>query len=154
MAALQSYAKNVGKTWEYNYVITAPNYYIWEMGGEFQAAHCLNANSWSYGVQFNITNCNQPTQGWMDSFRWLRQELVNRGQLHPNHQVAPHYRMRSTGCCAPELAENPRGGWNSPTGQGALGNVRPELLVPWTEFPPPPVPEPKKPHEDDDGGGW
>jgi hypothetical protein len=132
MAALQSFSSSVGKTWEYNYVITYPDGIIWEMGGEFQASHCLNANAISYGVQINQANSHGPPgPAQVESFRWLRQDLVNRGCITPNHDCGPHYRLRSTGCSATDLAASPGPRWASPTGEGSLGSLHPELLVPW-----------------------
>jgi hypothetical protein len=138
MAKLQSYSIGAGKTWEYNYVITYPDGVIWEMAGEFQSAHCLNANSWAYGVQINQADSHGPPgPAQVESFRWLRQELVNRGQLAPNHNCVPHYYLRSTACSANDLSLPPGPRWASPTGEGSLGSVRPELLVPWSVPPAP-----------------
>jgi hypothetical protein len=135
MAALQSFSSNVGKTWEYNYVVTFPNAYIWEQAGEFQGAHCLNANGWSIGVQINITSGNQPSKAVIDAVRWLAHELKRVGRLTEDFFMVPHYRLRDTGCSSPELAEPPTVRWNSPTGQGSLGSLRPEFLVPWSDTP-------------------
>ena len=132
MTALQQFSSGAGKTWEYNYVITYPTGVIWEQAGEFQAAHCLNANGWSYGVQINqAASAGHPPQQIVDAFRWLRSHLVDTGQLAPDHQCVPHYRLRSTACSSPDLAEPPGDRWSSPTGEGSLGDVIPSLLVPW-----------------------
>lgn len=134
MASLQSYSIGAGKTWEYNYVITYPDGWIWEMAGEFQSAHCLNANAFAYGVQINQANSHGPAgAAQVDSFRWLRAALVQSGQLHPNHILCPHYGLRATGCSATDLSNSPGARRpNSPTGEGSLGDVRPEFAVPWS----------------------
>lgn len=135
MALLQRQMINNGKTWEYNYIITAPTGVIWEVAGEFQSAHCLNANKISYGVQMNLgVNC-PPNQDMVDSWRWLRTELVARGQLTADHAAKPHYWLRDTACCGAMMATPPGGGWPSPTGQGHTGDLLPFMLVPWTNVP-------------------
>lgn len=139
MQRLQSYSSSAGKTWEYNYVITYPTGVIWEQAGDYRAAHCQGANDWSFGVQINqAADAGHPPQTIVDSFRWLRAHLVATGRLTPDHQCVPHYRLRATQCSGPDLAEMPHGSWNSPTGEGALGNVIPELLAPWVILPFPP----------------
>jgi len=139
MAALQAFSSGVGKTWEYNYVITHPGGWIWEQAGGQRAAHCLNANGFSYGVQINqASSAGLPPQALIDSFRWLRAELVRTGQLAPDHQLVPHYGLRATACSSIDLAQPPQGRRpNSPTGQGSLGNVHPQFAVPWQPPPPP-----------------
>ena len=142
MRALQSFSTGAGKTWEYNYVITHPDGVIWEQAGEFQAAHCLNANGFSYGVQINqASSAGPPPQKVVDSFRWLRAHLVETGQLVANHQCVPHYRLRATACSSTDLAEPPGARWASPTGEGSLGNVHTDLLAPWTSEVPMATPE-------------
>jgi hypothetical protein len=147
MAALQATSSGMGKTWEYNYVITHPEGWIWEQAGEFQSAHCLNANSFAYGVQINqADSAGHPPQNIVDSFRWLRAHLVETGQLHPNHQLVPHYGLRTTSCSANDLSDPPQGRRpGSPTGQGSLGSVHPAFAVPWNQPPPPPPPPPPGP---------
>jgi hypothetical protein len=139
MAALQSASINMGKTWEYNYVITYPNGWIWEMAGEFQASHCLNANGYSYGVQFNLGVGAQPNAAMFESFRWLVNDMLARGLISDESAVKHcHYTLRTTACPGNTLAEPPGPRWNSPSGEGSLGNPRTELLIPWTIGPPPP----------------
>jgi len=135
MRELQSQMINNGKTWEYNYIITAPEGLIWEVAGEFQSAHCLNANSFAYGVQMNLGVGCPPNQAMIDSWRWLRYELTRVGQLSPNHVAKPHYYLRDTACCGGLMATAPGGPWNSPTGQGHQGDLLPFMLVPWTGVP-------------------
>lgn len=132
-AALHAGAVANGKPYEYNYVITAPLGWVWEWAGTAQAAHCANANSWSYGVQMNLAADAKLNQAMIDSFRWLRWWLTNTGQLSPTAVIKPHYYLRSTQCSAPDCADWPHGSWPSPTGEGSLGEVDRRLLVPWEE---------------------
>jgi hypothetical protein len=141
MELLQRQMINNGKTWEYNYIITAPTGVVWEVAGEFQSAHCLNANSFAYGCQMNLGVGAAPNQDMVDSWRWLRAELVARGQLTATHAAKPHYWLRDTACCGAMMATAPGGSWASPTGQGHVGDLLPFMLVPWAA--PPPLP-----------GGW
>jgi len=131
MELLQRQMINNGKTWEYNYIITAPTGVVWEVAGEFQSAHCLNANGFAYGCQMNLGVGAAPSQDMVDSWRWLRTELVNRGQLTANHNAKPHYWLRDTACCGGMMATPPGGSWASPTGQGHVGDLLPFMLVPW-----------------------
>jgi len=153
MARLQASAINAGKTWEYNYVVTFFQGWIWEMAGEFQGAHCLNFNPQSYGVQVNLGVGYEPSQIVMDSVRWLFAELKKNGQLTQDAVMKCHYTFRSTACPGNTLADPPGPRWNSPTGEGSLGNPRKELLVPYNTLPPPAPPDPEIPHEDDEGHG-
>jgi hypothetical protein len=137
MATLYRAGVNMGKPYEYNYVLTYPNGWCWEWAGGYQSAHCLNANAWSIGVQFNL-GVGQPPGQMVDTWRWLRAYLVATGQLTADHQVCGHYRLRSTACPGPSLAEPAGARWSSPTGEGSLGNLLPSLLVPWDTPPPPP----------------
>lgn len=144
MAALQRYAIGAGKTWEYNYVITYPNGWIWEMAGPNQGAHCANANGISYGIQINQADDHGPAgRLQVDSFRWLLWHLITSGavvsDIVARDGLRPHYGLRSTGCSATDLSNSPGARRPStPTGEGSFGSVRPEFLVPWTELPPPP----------------
>jgi len=138
MELLQRQMINNGKTWEYNYIITPPTGVIWEVAGEFQSAHCLNANGFAYGCQMNLGVGAAPSQDMVDSWRWLRSELVARGQLTANHAAKPHYWLRDTSCCGNMMATPPGGGWASPTGQGHVGDLLPFMLVPWAPIPPAP----------------
>jgi hypothetical protein len=128
-ASLHAGAVNAGKPYEYNYAITAPGGWIWEWAGDFQGAHCLNANGFAYGVQMNLGVGDPPNAAMVESFVWLHDHLVKTGQLAAQHNIGPHYNLRLTACCGTVMAEPADGGWNSPTGQGSLGKLLPYLLA-------------------------
>lgn len=146
MAELAAYARNAGKEWEYNYVITAPLGYIWEMAGVYRGAHCQNFNEQSLAVQMNLGVGASPNQAMIDSHRWLREELTRTGQWR--HQApsptagqdgnVPHYRFRSTACCGSIMAAPAGARWASPTGEGSLGNLLPFMTAPYSTTPLPP----------------
>jgi N-acetylmuramoyl-L-alanine amidase len=131
-----------GKTdYEYNWQIGWLGT-CFEHGGEFISAHTLGLNGGAVGVLFN-TGVDGPSPAQVETFRELRAFLVQRGDLHPDHEVVPHYRFRDTACPGIGLAGIPGARWPSPTGQGRLGDVIPALLEP------PASATPAPPSEDD-----
>lgn len=128
--AIAAYGVNNGKTWEYNYLVGWQGN-AYEQAGEYQGAHCKNFNSQSMGILCILGIGITPSQAMIDAFRQVRQQFVDEGRLTGNHECVPHYRYRATSCCA-QLAEPPGISWNSPTGEGSLGNLIPALLEPWT----------------------
>ena len=126
--AAASWGITSGRNWEYNYMIGLGGT-IFEQAGEYMGQHCLNFNASSAGVLFLNVDELQVTAAQIEAWRWLRADMVSRGVLSPGHEVAPHYRYRTTGC--PGIrAEPPGAGWVSPTGQGRLGNLIPALTHP------------------------
>lgn len=136
--AAASWGNSSGRSWEYSYMIGLGGT-IFEQAGEYMAQHCLNFNTASGGILF--LNCDeiQVNAAQIEAWHWLRADMVRRGTLTAGHEVGPHYRYRDTSC--PGIrAEAPGKDWNSPTGQGRLGNLIPALTTP---------PVPPKPEEDD-----
>jgi hypothetical protein len=132
MAELAAYARNAGKEWEYNYVITAPLGWIWEMAGVYRAAHCQGFNEQSLAVQMNLGVGAAPNAAMVESHRWLRQHLRGTGQW-TGEQNVPHYRFRATACCGPQMAGPAGASWNSPTGEGSLGDLLAFMTAPLQE---------------------
>jgi hypothetical protein len=123
-----------GRSWEYSYMIGLGGS-IFEQAGEYMAQHCLNFNTKSGGVLFLNADEIQVNSAQVASWHWLRADMVRRGTLASDHEVAPHYRYRSTGC--PGIRAQPPGGpWESPTGEGRMGNLIPALAT--TVAPEPP----------------
>lgn len=115
--------------YEYNYLI-GPGGGVFEQAGAFKGAHCLNFNPDSYGVLMMLGVGVRPTKAMCDSFVELRRHLVATGQLAPGHEVAPHYRYRSTACPGLTVADAPGTAWPSPTGEGRRGEVLEALRAP------------------------
>lgn len=62
-------------------------------------AHTEGRNSISFGVVLIGNYENQkPTRGQIDSFRWLRHELVARGVLTRDHRLGYHQQTKPTAC--------------------------------------------------------
>ena len=82
------------KPWEYNYVI-GQNWddAIYEFAGTYQAAHSKGENSSSFGVLFFNSTREPLTCQQIDKYRWLRDVLIYVGELAPNPQQVPHYKM-------------------------------------------------------------
>lgn len=139
--AVATFGIAAGKRWEYSYLIGLDGS-IFTQAGEYRAAHCLNANDWSKAFLFMVAVSVQPSEAMLDAARWLRAHLVSIGELDAQHDFAPHYRLRLTSCCGDTLAEPFGARWDSPTGQGFLGDLHPDLTAPWTPPAPPPAPEP------------
>lgn len=137
--AAASYGISAGKTWEYNWMIGLDGS-IFTQAGEYVAAHCLNFNNSSAAVIFLNASDVPLTQAQINSWHDVRDHAVNIGVLVSNHEVAPHYRYRTTSCCGIH-ADRPGAAWSSPTGQGRLGNLRAALLT-REVAPPPPPPQP------------
>lgn len=136
--AAASYGISAGKSWEYSFMIGLDGS-IFTQAGEYVGSHCLNFNTRSAGVIFlNATDVpNTPAQN--ASWHELRAHMVAEGILSPYHAVAPHYRFRSTSC--PGLrAEVPGKAWASPTKEGRLGDLIPELQASPPVTPPPVTP--------------
>lgn len=108
---------------------------IFEQAGTYMAQHCLNYNQQSAGVIFLNALDVQVNDAQIAAWHWLRAEMVRLGTLASGHELAPHYRYRSTSC--PGVRAQPPGGrWESPTGEGRLGNLIPQLS---DEPTPPPI---------------
>ncbi|HEX6020904.1 MAG TPA: peptidoglycan recognition family protein [Solirubrobacter sp.] len=141
--SVASYGKVAGKTWEYNYLIGLGGT-VFEDAGDRVAAHCARANDISIGVLLMLGIGVAPTTAMIDAFRQLRHDLVASGALRLDHQCVPHYRLRATGCPGLTLAAAPSGRFTAtPTGEGSLGDLIPDLLAPWV----PPAPPPSVPLE-------
>jgi hypothetical protein len=139
MADLAAYARGAGKEWEYNYVITAPLGWIWEMAGVYRAAHCQHMNERTVGIQMNLGVGAAPNQAMIDSHRWLREELKRTGQW-TGQLNSPHYRYRATACCGRMMAEPPGArNTSSPSGEGSWGNLLPFMVAPYAPTPAPGV---------------
>ena len=137
--AAAAYGISTDRPWEYNFFIGLDGT-VFEQGGNVVAAHCLNWNEESAGVLFLNASDVQVNPAQVRSWWALRDHMVSISMLVPGHQSVPHYRFRTTSCCGIN-AEVPGPTWNSPTGQGRLGNLIPALLVRPTPPPPPPLPE-------------
>jgi hypothetical protein len=134
--AAASYGISANKTWEYNWMIGLDGS-IFTQAGEFLGAHCLNFNPKSAGCIFLNATDVPLTQAQIDSWFQVRQHAVDLEVLTSDHEVAPHYRYRSTSCCGIH-ADKPGWYWASPTGEGRVGNLRSVLL----DRPVPPTPPP------------
>lgn len=142
--AAARYGISAGKTWEYNYMIGLDGS-VFTQAGEYMAAHCLNYNVQSAGVIFLNALDVPANAAQCEAWHELRDHMIDIGTLTEGHAVAPHYRYRATSC--PGLrAEAPGGMWDSPTGEGRLGNLIPALLT----HPADPTPAPPTPSEDID----
>lgn len=122
------YGISAGKPFEYNYLIGSGGT-VFEQAGAYRGAHCLNFNAQSYGVLFMLGKNIAPSDSQVASFHDLRDYLMASGQLHTAHFVAPHYRYRSTACPGNTLADVPGARWNSPTGEGSLGQLKSFLII-------------------------
>ena len=132
--AVARFGASSKRTWEYSHILGRDGS-IFEQAGEFRGQHCLDFNEESVGVLFANASGLAPTDGQIEAWHWLRADLVRRGVLAADHQVAPHYRFRTTSCPG-VLAEPPGVGWVSPTGEGRRGDLIPALLT----APVPPLP--------------
>lgn len=140
--AAASFGVSSGRSWEYNYMIGLDGT-IFEQGGEYRAAHCLNFNGDSAGVLFmNADGDTACTPAQIEAWHWLRGDMVRRGTLTADHEVAPHYRYRDTSCPGLARADAPGRSWASPTGQGRVGNLIKALRVPGGTPEPEPSPPP------------
>lgn len=125
-----AYGVSAGKSWEYNYLIGLGGT-VFEQAGDYLGAHCANFNSKSIGVLMMLGVNVPPTTAMVNSFRQLHGWLVDTGRVTTNLEIAPHYRYRTTACPGLTLAEAPGASWASPTGEGRLGNVIPQLEAVW-----------------------
>lgn len=125
--AAAAFGISTDRPWEYNFFIGLDGT-VFEQGGNVQAAHCLNWNEESVGVLFLNASDIQVNAAQVRSWWALRDHMVGIDMLVPGHQATPHYRFRKTSCCGIN-AEVPGPEWNSPTGQGRLGNLIPALLT-------------------------
>lgn len=134
--AAAAFGISTDRPWEYNFFIGLDGT-VFEQAGTYRAAHCANWNDESAGVLLMNASDVPATAAQIASWWSLRDWMVAVGMLVPGHQAVPHYRFRSTSCCGIQ-AEVPGPAWNSPTGQGRLGNLIPALLTRPTPPPPPP----------------
>lgn len=134
--AAAAYGISTDRPWEYNYMVGLDGR-VFEQAGDRVAAHCLNWNAESVGVLFLNATDVRVNAAQIESWWALRDSMVARRMLTTGHQATPHYRFRKTSCCGIN-AEVPGPEWNSPTGQGRLGNLIPALLQ---RPAPPPTPE-------------
>jgi len=138
--AVAAFGISSRRPWEYSYLIGLDGS-IFEQAGEFMAAHVLDFNPHSAAVAFLNANDVQVNAAQIAAWWEVREHMVDVGTLTPGHLAAPHYRYRTTAC--PGIrAEPPGKAWQSPTGQGRLGNLIPALTIPPTTRPPNPVPVP------------
>jgi hypothetical protein len=145
--SVANFGAQSARTWEYSYMITLDGS-IWEQGGEFVAAHCKNFNNKSGAVLF-VNAIGVPlTDAQIASWWWLRDQMVSKVILASSHVAAPHYRYRSTGCPGSHIAEAPGAKWDSPTGEGQLGNLDSRLINRPTD--PAPTPPPSTTQENTD----
>ena len=125
--AAAAYGISTNRPWEYSYMIGLDRS-IFTQAGEFMAAHCRGFNTDSAAVLF-LNAVDVPVNaGQIDAWHELRAHMVTDGIIAANHTVGPHYRYRSTSCCGIH-ADPPGKAWNSPTGEGRLGNLIPALAV-------------------------
>jgi hypothetical protein len=122
-----------GKPFEYNYMVSWDGG-VFEQAGGYQAQHCKNYNSSSYGVLLLLGVGIVPTLKMTEAYWWLINKLKTSGDIVGAVELAPHYRYRQTICPNTQVAEHPYGNWNSPTGEGSLGNL-------WVQFLAPPIPD-------------
>ena len=133
--AAAAFGISTDRPWEYSYMIGLDGE-VFEQAGEYMAAHCRNFNTDSAGVLFLNANDVQVNAAQIAAWHDLRAHMVAAGTLSATHVVGPHYRYRTTGC--PGIrAEAPGAPWVSPTGQGRLGNLIPELAIAPTPITPP-----------------
>ena len=137
-AEMCAFGASVGKPEEYNFDITYPEGWIWAYAGQYRAAHCLDANEHTFGILIQQASSHGlPGPAQIESFNWLVWWLHDQGWItdaaydgrHDDwlHR-GPHYRLRNTACSSDDMAESRGVSWSSPTGQGSLGGLRPELL--------------------------
>lgn len=88
-------------------------------------AHTEGYNSTAHAIVF-IGNyeTDRLTDAQIDAFRWLRLQLVARGELTPGHRVRPHRAVKATACPGRNIWE-PLPWW--------------VLMQPWEPPAPPPV---------------
>lgn len=116
------YGKAAGKAWEYNYLIGLGGE-IFEQAGDRMAAHCLNANTWSYGVML-MNGIDVPmTFEQIMAFHWLTDVLHWVQALDADAEIVPHYHYRSTGCPGTKIADVPGKAITTVTGEGRDGKV-------------------------------
>lgn len=82
----------------YSYTIH-PDGTIMEGAGDHVGAHTSGRNSTSLSISL-IGNYEErkPTAAQVDSFRWLRGDLVARGRLTALHAMRPHRAVKATAC--------------------------------------------------------
>lgn len=130
LKAIQAYAQQANKPWEYNYVIDGQGV-VWEYAGEYRAAHAgLTNNNDAYGVLLLVGLANNAMLTGFEvvpepmilACRELRAALVDKGALAVDHEMRPHKEMpfAQTICPGPEVMKR----WES-------------LTTPYVPVPPP-----------------
>jgi len=128
--AVAAFGISSRRPWEYSFLIGLDGS-IFEQAGEVMAAHVLDFNDRSAAVAFLNANDVQVNADQIAAWWEVREHMVDVGTLTAGHVAAPHYRYRTTAC--PGIrAEPPGKAWQSPTGQGRLGNLIPALMIPPT----------------------
>jgi hypothetical protein len=93
---IESAAKRLGKSNEYNYVIDEYGT-IADYAGVFQGAHCRGHND-AYGVLFLNAIGDPLTDAQVDSFRFWLSTLKAFGFIAPGAWVLPHRTLAATAC--------------------------------------------------------
>ena len=124
--SIAAFGASSGRTYEYNYLIGLDGT-VFEQAGEYIAAHCKNFNEESVGILMiratDIPSSSRQRESWHELIDWL----VARDVIDPQHERAPHYRYRYTGCCGLDADPPGKRYVESPTGEGSHGLLIPEL---------------------------
>lgn len=131
LRAIQAYAKNAGKPWEYNYVVDGQGI-VFEYAGEYKAAHAGDPNNTNtIGVLLLVGLASsvyeKPTEEMIAAVRDLRVWLVDGADLAANHQMLQHRQMPNAKTMCPG----------------------PEVIARWADLTAPPPPPPPPPQGDD-----
>jgi hypothetical protein len=108
LRAIQAYAKNAGKPWEYNYVIDGQGI-VFEYAGDYRAAHTAGWNESAVGVLLLVgftadKALEQPPVEMVVAFRDLRAWLVDTGRIAPDHALRQHREMPGAATLCPGAA--------------------------------------------------
>jgi len=110
LRAIQAYAKNAAKPWEYNWVIDGQGH-VWEYAGDYVAAHSAGENTEAIGVLLLVgldqavpPNVEQPTPAMIQAVQDLRAWLGGREMLAKDHKMLPHQQMPGANTACPGSA--------------------------------------------------
>ncbi len=119
---LQNVALNLGKSFEYNYLIDQAGE-VWEYAGDYRAAHSTGNNDLAIGVLIWNGVAEPVTDAQVLAVRWLRWYLQERHRLAADARTLPHKELPNAATACPGTLVMARWG---------------EFLVPYI----PPQPEP------------